>query len=295
MSVYSPKTKAAPKTPPSSGSATPDHRTRPSTAIGAAMTPEQIQAEASRRAMNETGLTTAQRKAFAARVEADLLAEASQAEQAKAAAAIAAEATAERQRIGAVIKTGADMGRPRQAARLAISSPLDAIGAKSVLATLPTDDKAAPEALALPAQAGVFGSSAAQAERRRIGAILGHPEAADRFATASALALDTSLDLGQALAALTSAPKSEARKYPTLAERSAAAGSFGPLAGGADPMSRSERIDNVWKKAVREANAAIGATPTPVASTTPVNPSLSGGLDLPGAETLAEAVKGGQQ
>lgn len=257
------------------------------------MTPAEIKSVAARRAF-ATGLSPAEREAEAARIEAELTAEAAAAEKARAAAAVEAEAAQERQRIGAVVKIGADLGRPRQAARLAISSPLDAIGAKSVLATLPPDMHAGPEALAITSEVGTFGTAGAQAERRRIGAILGHPEAADRFATASAIALDTGLDVAQALAALLAAPRQAAKRYPSLEQRSREAGEFGALAGGADHMTRSQRVDAIWSKAVKEANASIGAVPAPVAATTPPNPSMmTGGLDLPGAEAaLSDLAKG---
>ncbi|ADE86670.1 hypothetical protein [Rhodobacter capsulatus] len=222
------------------------------------MTPAEIKSVAARRAF-ATGLSPAEREAEAARIEAELTAEAKAAEQAKAAAAIAAEAQAERQRIAGVIKTGADAGKAMQAARLAISTPLDATGARAVLATLPPDASATAEALAIPEAIGTFGTQAAVNERRRVASILGHPEAADRFATASALALETDLTLAQAVSALLAAPKAEARKYPTFEQRQREAGSFGPSFDNGGGMSKGERIDSMWAKAVKDANASIGA------------------------------------
>lgn len=244
--------------------------------------------EAARRVFAMTGLNAVERQAETARIEAELHAEADAAEKAKAAAASAAEATAERTRIGAVIRAGSSNGRPRQAARLALSTPINAEGAAAVLMTLPTDAAASPEALALPTQVGVFGSSVAQAERRRIGAILGHPEAADRFATASAIALDTGLDLSAAVAALMAAPRQAAKRFPSLEQRSREAGEFGALAGGADHLTRSQRVDAIWSKAVNDANASIGAVPAaPEARPTPPNPSMTADEALRGAAGLA--------
>ena len=276
MSVYSPKAKAAPKTPPSSGSATPDRWTRPSTPIGAAMTAEQIKAEAASRAMNASGLSASERKAYAARVEAGLRAEAEQAEQAQAAAAVAAEASAERARIAGVVKTGADTGRPMQAARLALMTALDPAGAKALLATMPTDAAADPAALTMPDAIGAFGTPAAMAERRRIAAILGHAEAEGRFQTATALAFETALDPAQAVAAMMAAPRQVARIEKSLAERSREAGEFGADLSGGAGRSRGERIDSMWSNAVAAANASIGAVPSgPTADAVPPNPSIT--------------------
>lgn len=256
---------------------------------------DDIPLEAARRVAKMTGLSSQQRQAKTKEIEADLRAEAAEAAKAKAAAAIAAEAQAERARIAAVIRAGSSTGRPRQAARLALSTPISAEGAAAVLTTLPPDASAAPEALSVPDAIGTFGSPAAQAERRRIASILGHPEAADRFATASALALETDLTLAQAVAALLAAPRQEAKRYPSLEQRSREAGEFGPLAGGADPMTRGERIDAIWAKAVKDANTSIGAIPAapPVATTTPPNPSMT--LDeataLRGGAALADLAK----
>ena len=260
------------------------------------MTTKSIKEEAARRAF-ATGLSPAEREAEAARIEAELTAEAKAAEQAKAAAAIAAEAAQERARIAAVIRAGSSTGRPRQATRLALSTPISAEGAAAVLMTLPTDAAASPEALSVPDAIGTFGSPAAVTERRRIGAILGHPEAADRFTTASALALDTSLDLGQAVAALMAAPRQEAKKYPSFEQRQREAGSFGPSFDNGGGQSKGERLDAMWSRAVREANSSIGAIPAPVATTTPPNPSMTeddalrGGAGLVGG-ALADLTRG---
>lgn len=275
MSVYSPKAKAAPKTPPSSGSATPDRWTRPSTPIGAAMTAEQIKAEAASRAMNASGLSASERKAYAARVEAELTAEAEATAKAQAAAAAEAEARAERERIASVIRKGADLGRPRQAARLALMTALDPAGARALMNTLPTDAAASKEALSIPEAIGAFGTSAAQAERQRVASILSCPEAEGRFSIAAAIATETTLDAAQAIAALMAAPRQEARASKSLAERSREAGEFGADLSGGAGRSKGERIDNMWSRAVQKANAQIGATTTPTADTTPANPSIS--------------------
>lgn len=226
------------------------------------MTDAEIQFEAVRRVTRMTGLNAEQRKAEIARVEAELRAEAEAQAIATAQGRASAEAEAERARISAVFKAGTDMARPRQALRLALAGPLDAAAARVVLCTFPPDPSASGEALALPA-AATFGSAAAQAERRRISAILGHVEAEGRFHTAAAIALETGLDLGSAMAVLAGAPRQAARESrPSLAERSAAAGDFGPD-GGADAFTtKADRSRNVWKKAIAESNRAAGFTPS---------------------------------
>ena len=176
------------------------------------MTADQIALEASRRVARMEGLTAQERRAAKARIEAELTAAAEQAAKAQAAAAVATEAAQERARIGSVIKVGAGLGRPRQAARLALTTALDASGAKALLSTLPTDMQAAPEALAIPANVGAFGTSAAQTERYRVASILGHPEAEGRFSVATALAFETCLDVTQAVAALLTAPPAENKR-----------------------------------------------------------------------------------
>lgn len=247
------------------------------------MNADEIKMAAARRVARMQGLSATERRAAAARIEADLLAEAETAERAKAAAALEAEASAERERIASVVKIGADLGRARQAARLAISTALEAVGAKALLGTLPTDMQAAPEALTIPASVGAFGTPAAMAERRRIGAILGHVEAEGRFQTATALAFQTGLDPLQAVAALLAVPRQEAQKYPSLAERSAAAGSFGPDFHNTTGMSKGERTNEMWSRAIKQANASIGAAPAPAAETVLPNPDRTGLDPLSGA------------
>lgn len=239
------------------------------------MTADQIALEASRRVARMEGLTAQERRAAKAQIEADLRAEAAAAAQAQAAAVAAAEAQAERARIGSVIKVGANSGKAKQAARLALTGPLDAAGARALLATMPTDAAAASEALAIPEAIDAFGTPAAQAERRRIASIIGHAEAEGRFTTATALAFETALDPVQAVAALLAVPKQVAQQYQSLEQRSAAAGSFGPDFHNTSGLSKGERTDALWKRAVQQANASIGAAPSPAADTTPPNPSIS--------------------
>lgn len=195
--------------------------------------------------------------------------------QARAAAADATEAAQERARIGSVIKVGANSGKAKQAARLALTGPLDAVGARALLSTLPTDAAADPVALSIPTEVGAFGTSAAQAERQRIGAILASPEAEGRFAVAAAIATETTLDPAQAVSALLATPRAEARPMQSLAERSAAAGSFGPDFHNTAGMSKGERVDAMWSRAVHKANASIGAAPVPAADTPPANPFMN--------------------
>ena len=264
------------------------------------MTADAIKMEAARRVARMSGLSAQERRAETARIEADLQREAQQAEQARAAAAVAAEAQAERARIAAVVKVGADMGRARQAARLAISTALEAVGAKALLSTLPTDMQAAPEALAIPSEVGTFGSPAAQVERKRIGAVLACPEAVGRFSVAAAIATETTLDAAQAIAALMAAPRQEARASKSLAERSREAGEFGASFNSAEGKSKAERTTEMWSRAVAAANASIGAAPTgPAADAVPLNPgitdaeraALRGAAGLVGA-ALADLARG---
>jgi hypothetical protein len=212
------------------------------------MTPEQISAEAARRSMNLQGLSASERRAARTRIEAELHAEAAAAAQAAATAQAAAEAHAERQRVAAVVAVGVSMGRTHAALRLALAGPVDAEAARAVLTTLAMDH-AAPAA-ALPAAAS-FGTTAEQAERARIVSILTCEAAEGRDRTAQALALDTAVDPTTAAVALAGAPKAEPTRYPSLAERSAAAGDFGhqPAApgklGGMAPSS-----EEMWARAL---------------------------------------------
>lgn len=240
------------------------------------MNADEIKMAAARRVARMSGLSAQERRAETARIEADLQREAQQAEQARAAAADATEAAQERARIGSVIKVGANSGKAKQAARLALTGPLDAVGARALLSTLPTDAAASPEALTMPDAIGAFGTPAAMAERRRIAAILGHAEAEGRFQTATALAFETALDPAQAVAAMMAAPRQVARIEKSLAERSREAGEFGADLSGGAGRSKGERTTAMWSKAVAAANASIGAAPTgPAADAVPPNPSIS--------------------
>jgi len=262
------------------------------------MTGAEIKQEAARRVARMDGLTAAERRAEQERLEAALRAEAEAAEQAKAAAAVEAEAAAERARIAGVIRTGADLGRARQAARLAVTTPLDATGAKAVLGTLPTDAAASPDAMMITSEVGTFGTPAAVAERRRVASILGHAEAEGRFPVAAALAVETALDPAQALAALMAAPRQAAQRFPSLEERSREAGSFGPDFHNTSGLSKGERTDALWTRAIRQANAEIGAVPSgPADAATPKNPTINDAerAAMHGAGAALEQLKGNMQ
>lgn len=227
------------------------------------MTTDEIQAEAHRRAMTLPGLTVASRKSAVTRIEAELKAEVAAQAAAAAQAQVQAEATQERQRIAAVVKAGEAMGRARQAIRLALAGPVSFAEARSVLSTLPPDASAQPESLALATDPGAHGTAAAIAERRRICAILSHVEAEGRFHTAAALALETGLDLGGAVAALAGVPRQAPRgSRPTLAQRSRDAGDFGADSGADAYPMKVERSRSIWKKAVGDVNRTIGAAPS---------------------------------
>lgn len=215
------------------------------------MTADEITAEAARRAMNLPGLNVSQRRAAAARIAGELTDASNAQAAADATAKAAVEAAAERARIAAVAKVGAAMDRPMAALRLALAGPLDAAGAQAVLATVPPE-QAMPATLVLPTAAD-FGSAAAQAERARIAAILGHPEAEGRFPTAAAMAFQTAVDPATAVVALAGISKAVSHRGPSLAERSAAAGSFGP-----DFSGGRRSADDVWKKAVAASNRTAG-------------------------------------
>ncbi|MBL8563877.1 MAG: hypothetical protein JNN06_16540 [Gemmobacter sp.] len=245
------------------------------------MTPEEIKAEAHRRAARMDGLNVVQRRAAVARIEGEIRAEAAAAAEAAAKAQASAEALGERKRIASVVAVGTTMGRANAALRLALAGPVDAEAARAVLATLPIDP-AGPVA-ALPATAH-FGSEAQQAERARIHAILNCEEAKGRDRTALALALDTSVDLATAAVALEGVPKAETRTYPSLAERSAEAGDFGH-----QPVLQGKAAsEDVWAKAIAATTPRVGA----FASGGPAGPvavGLGGDASARSAELAAQA------
>ena len=192
------------------------------------------------------------RKRATEEVEAEELAEAR-------AAAIAAEAQAERARIAAIVAMGTDMGRSRQALRLALLGPVSPAQAGAILGALPLDvDPAA--ATDLPA-VGAFGGSAAQAERRRIAGILGHAAAGGRFKSACAVALEgEAMDIATATALLAGLPKDTlpGNGKTEIEQRAEGLAEFGDDAFGG-PMSKSEKAAQGWAKAVASANQMIGA------------------------------------
>jgi hypothetical protein len=235
------------------------------------MIPEAVKAEAARRVARMTDMTAQERRSARSRIEAELVAEAAAAAQTAATAQATADALAERQRISSVVKLGASMGRADAALRLALAGPITEAEARAVLTTLPMDT--AGPAAALPAVAS-FGSEAAQAERARIVSILNCEEAKGRARTAQALALDTGVDLATAATALAGVPKAEPTRYPSLAERSAAAGDFGhqPAAPG-KLGAAAPSIEDTWAKAVASVSPR---SPAAVASGGPAGPVAAG-------------------
>jgi hypothetical protein len=202
--------------------------------------------------------TGSDRAAARKQIEADVEREELQAAETKAAEA---EATAERSRIAAIVSAGTDMGRPKQALRLALAGPLGDDQARSILSGLPLDQDAPEAALTLP-EAGAFGSEAAQAERRRIGSVFAHPAAAGRFKSACALALEGAEAIPvDAIAAILGGlpPDAETPRFASLEERAADLAEFGGD-GGDIPvgMTAGEKAAQGWSWAVNEANSSIG-------------------------------------
>lgn len=228
--------------------------------IELSQTPEAIQrrtAEVQRRmkgvTMNGEAYHEARRKAEA-EVEAEELA---QAETATA----HAEAGSERARIASIVQMGTDMGRPKQALRLALSGPVGIDQAKSILSTLPEDDDAPEAALTLPEHGG-FGSEAAQMERQRISGVFAHPAASGRFKSASALALEGSEAIpAEAVAAiLAGLPKDAAApRFATLEERAEGLAEFGADDGFSAAPTKGQKTASAWSRAISEANEMIGA------------------------------------
>lgn len=211
---------------------------------------------------------------------------------AKAAAETAArqDAVAEQRRIAAIIKIGTDRGRPRQAARLALLTPVAPDAAAGILQGFPSDRVADARALGMPAPGavGTFGSVAAKAERQRFGAILSHEAASERFKAAVGLATTTDMPADAVAAALAMMPpEPKADPIQSLEQRSRDAGEFGPdFSGSADqPRSGVERSREMWAKAVGSANREAGAAPADAA------PARSGatGLDRESLDRLAAA------
>lgn len=208
-----------------------------------------------------------------------------------------AEAEAERQRIAAVAKTGRDMGRPRQALRLALAGPVTPQQARAILGGLPLDADAKPEHLALPSP-GTYGPPGAVAERKRLAAIFAHPAAGERFTAACALALESEeATPPEAVAALLSGlpPEAAAPRPLSLEERAEGLAEFGsdPFAG----ATRADRVADGWRAAVQKANRSIGAGATPAqspgAAPMPALPEAAPGgasLAVPGAGHVAPGV-----
>ena len=194
-----------------------------------------------------------ERRALAAAVEAEEIADC-------AAAAATSEAAAERSRIATVVRAGRDRGRPRQALRLALAGPVAAAQAASVLAALPLDRDLDSAALALPPHVN-FGTTSAQAERRRIATIFTHPAAAERFSAACALALEGAdpIPSEAVIAMLAGLPVETARPRQTeMDKRMEGMTEFGADHSPAPSGRRGERSADIWSAAVRRANAEIG-------------------------------------
>lgn len=208
----------------------------------------------------------AARKRIAAEVEAEELATLTVAKD-------RADADAERARIAAVVKLGRDRDRGRQALRAALLAPIASDAAAGLIAALPRDDAASADALAVPGFSS-FGSPAAQQERKRIASAFARPEAEGRFAAVCALVLDgdTSLTAEQVaplLATMPIAPAMDFDKYD-IGKR---AEGLTEIGGDYEPIqTRTERVDGIWSRAVRNANADIGAAPAPAAAPVSLHP-----------------------
>lgn len=232
------------------------------------------EAEVSHR-MAGTSLTSHDRAAARRKIEAEVEAE-------EIAAAKTAndrsEADQERARIASVVKLGRDRDRGRQALRAALLAPLGSDAVIGLIAALPRDDAASADALAVPGFVS-FGSSAAQAERKRIASAFARPEAAGRFAAVCALVLDgdAGLTADQIAPLLSTMPIAPAMDFDRFDIGKRAEG-LTEIGGEYEPIqSRAERVDAMWGRAVKSANAGIGAAPAPTAA--PASPEM--GLDDP--------------
>lgn len=176
------------------------------------------------------------------------------------ASAAQAEATAERSRIASIVQIGVDAGRPKQALRLALSGPVGADQARSILSGLPLDQDAPEAALALP-DASTFGSEAAQQERRRIDSVFAHPAAQGRFKSVSALALEGAESIpSEAIAAMLAGLSKDAAAphIPSLEERASDLAEFGDGGDITVGATKGDRVAAGWSRAVNEANSALG-------------------------------------
>jgi hypothetical protein len=186
----------------------------------------------------------------------------------------AADALAERARIASIVGAGRKLGQARQALRIALLGPITVDQASIILGTLQPDGSASEADLAVPG-VGSFGTTAARTERQRIAAIMGHPFAVGRFSAASAIALESNeaVPVQAATALLACLPQEVAKPtIPSIAERAAGQAEFG-----SEPSGRSsaaETTRSIWGKAVKEANASIGVTPS--ARPEPVGPDFGG-------------------
>lgn len=222
---------------------------------------------------------------------------------AQAAISAAAEAKAERSRIAEVVRVGRNCDRPRQALRLALAGPVTAAQAQAILPTLPRDADAPATATALPGQMN-FGTDAAKAERARIAAIMGHPEAQGRSKTASAIALegDEAVPLASALALLSGLPIESTG--PRVSPIGLRAEGLAEMGGDYTPMSatngRAERAAESWKAAAVAANRSMGLAPgsapapTVSAGLLPENDPYFGMTPEGRAKAMAEAEKANQ-
>lgn len=232
------------------------------------------EAEISRRMAGST-LTSHDRAAERRKIEADV-----EAEEIAATKAVndRSEADQERARIASVVKLGRDRDRGRQALRAALLAPIGPEAAFGLIGALPRDDAASADALAVPGFSH-FGSPAAQQERKRIASAFARPEAEGRFAAVCAIVLDgdaslTAEQVAPLLATMPIAPAMDFDKYD-IGKR---AEGLTEIGGEYEPIqSRGERLDSMWGRAVKSANAGIGAAPAPTAA--PASPEM--GLDDP--------------
>lgn len=184
----------------------------------------------------------------------------SEEDEAATAASVAAEATAERARINAIVTNGRDLGKARQALRLALSGPVTPEQAAAILPTMRSDVDA-PDAGTLPTALPTFGSPAEQSERKRIASVFGSQEAAERFNATCSFALLGDAPLTAVVAMLAQLETEFApQRLLTIEQRAAQLTEAGPdpFSGQRHGMSKQEKIAADWSKAVKAANASIG-------------------------------------
>lgn len=197
------------------------------------------------------------------------------------------EATAERARINAIVTNGRDLGKARQALRLALSGPVTPEQAAAILPTMRSDVDA-PDAGTLPTALPTFGSPAEQSERKRIASVFGSPAAAQRFNSACSFALLGDAPVAAVVAMLAQLETEFApKRLLTIAERAEGMAEAGadPFSGQRHGMSKQEKTSAMWSKAIKAANASIGV---PVAEQ-PAQPITS--VPMPPDADVPEWVK----